>query len=127
MKHDDEYLRKIGVDLSVLGKEMFDTQVLQAYRESLREREKYFMRGLSHLLKEYSINYQESQLHNAGCDAFYTMMVFLRQMDYTAKEVNAIVAKSKYPWTRSFYYKYDFFLYVQLTSCIIEVIVKTLK
>ena len=97
MKHDHDYLRKIGVDLSVLGKEMFDTQVLQAYRESLTEREKYFMRGPSYLLKEYNINYHESHLHNAGCDAFYTMMVFLRQMDYSVDEVNAIVAKSKDP------------------------------
>ena len=95
VKHDDDYLRKIGVDLSVLGKEMFDTQLLQAYRESLKESEKYFMRGLSYLLKEYNVNYLESHLHNAGCDAFYTMMVFLRQMGYSAEKVNAIVATSK--------------------------------
>ena len=92
VKHDDAYLKKIGVDLSVLGMEIFDTQVIQTYKESLKEREKYFMRGLAHLLKEYNINYQERDLHNAGCDAFYTMMVFLRQMGYSAEKVNAIVA-----------------------------------
>jgi hypothetical protein len=92
VKHDDAYLRNIGVDLSELGKEMFDTQVLQTYKESLKESENYFMRSLSHLLKEYNINYQESDLHNAGCDAFYTMMVFLRQREYSAEEVNTIIA-----------------------------------
>ena len=50
------------------------------------------MRGLSNLLKEYNVNYREKDLHNAGCDAFYTMMVFLRQMGYIVEEVNAIVA-----------------------------------
>ena len=92
MKHDDAYLRKVGVDLSVLNKDMFDTQVIQTYKDSLKESEKYFMRGLSYLLKEYKVNYHESDLHNGGCDAFYTMMVFLRQMGYSAQEVNAIVA-----------------------------------
>ena len=92
MKNDDEYLRNIGVDLSELRKEMFDTQVLETYKESLKESDKYFMRGLNHLLREYKVNYQESHLHNAGCDAFYTMMVFLRQMGYSAEEVNTIIA-----------------------------------
>ena len=92
MKNDDAYLRDIGVDLSVLGKPMFDTQILETYKDSLKERNKYFMRGLSYLLREYDLNYEESDLHNAGCDAFYTMMVFLRQMDYLAGEVNAIIA-----------------------------------
>ena len=92
VEHDDAYLKKIGVDLSVLDKEMIDTQVIQTYKESLKEREKYFMRGLSYMLKEYNVNYQEKDLHNAGCDAFYTMMVFLRQMGYSAEKVNAIVA-----------------------------------
>ena len=92
VKHDDAYLKKIGVDLSVLGMDMFDTQVIQTYKESLKESEKYFMRGLSNLLKEYNVNYREKDLHNAGCDAFYTMMVFLRQMGYIVEEVNAIVA-----------------------------------
>ena len=68
------------MDLGQLGKQMFDTQVVQIYKESLKESEKYFMRGLSHLLKEYQVSYQESHVHNRGCDAFYTMMVFLRQM-----------------------------------------------
>ena len=80
------------MDLSALGMEIFDTQVIQTYNESLKEREKYFMRGLSYLLKEYNVNYQEKDLHNGGCDAFYTMMVFLRQMGYSVEEVNAIVA-----------------------------------
>ncbi len=92
MKHDDAYLRNIGVDLRELGKEMFDTQIIETYKESLKESEKYFMRGLSHLLREYQLNYEDGHLHNAGCDAFYTMMVFLRQMDYSAEEVNAIIA-----------------------------------
>ena len=92
VKNDDAYLRKIGVDLSVLGMEIFDTQVIQTYNESLKESEKYSMRSLWHLLKEYKVNYQENDLHNGGCDAFYTMMVFLRQMGYSAQEVNEIVA-----------------------------------
>ena len=92
MKHDDAYLKSIGVDLKVLGKEMLDTQIVEAYKESLKVRDKYYMRGLSHLLKEYQLNYQESDLHNAGCDAFYTMMVFLRQMDYSAQQVNDLIA-----------------------------------
>jgi hypothetical protein len=66
VKHDDTYLRNIGVDLSELGKEMFDTQVLETYKESLKESEKYFMRGLSHLLKEYKVNYQESSGEASG-------------------------------------------------------------
>ena len=92
MKHDDAYLRDIGVDLSELGKEMFDTQTVQIYKESLKESEKYFMRGLSYLLREYELNYEDKDLHNAGCDAFYTMMVFLRQMGYSTEFVNAIIA-----------------------------------
>ena len=80
------------MDLSALGMEIFDTQVIQTYKESLKESEKYFMRGLSNLLKEYNVNYQEKDLHNGGCDAFYSMMVFLRQMGYSVEEVNAIVA-----------------------------------
>ena len=92
MKHDDAYLRNIGVDLSVLGKDMFDTQLVQTYNESLKESGKYFMRGLPYLLREYGLNYQDGDLHNAGCDAFYTMMVFLRQMGYSAEEVNTIIA-----------------------------------
>ena len=92
VQHDDAYLRDIGVNLSALGKPMFDTQILETYKDSLKERDKYFMRGLGYLLKEYNINFQESDLHNAGCDAFYTMMVFLRQMGYSASKVNIIIA-----------------------------------
>ena len=92
VKNDDSYLRDMGVDLSVLGKEIFDTQVLDVYKESLKLSEKYFMRSLSHLLREYKVNYQERDLHNAGCDAFYTMMVFLRLMGYSAEQVNAVIA-----------------------------------
>ena len=76
VKHDDDYLRKIGVDLKAHRKEILDTQIVQTYKESLRERNAYSMRGLSYLLKEYQVNYKDSDLHNAGCDAFYTMMVF---------------------------------------------------
>jgi hypothetical protein len=76
---------------------MFDTQVLETYKESLEESEKYFMRGLPYLLKGYAVNYQESHLHNAGCDAFYTMMVFLRQRGYSLKLVNDII---------EYYYEY---------------------
>jgi hypothetical protein len=92
VEHDDAYLRNIGVDLSELGKDMFDTQVLQTYKESITESGKYFKRGLSHLLREYKVNYEDSDLHNGGCDAFYTMMVFLREMGYSAEEVNTIIA-----------------------------------
>ena len=92
VQHDDTYPRVTGVDLSVPGKQMFDTQVLEIYKESLKEKDKYSMRGLSYLLRKHNINFQESDLHNAGCDAFYTMMVFLRQMGYSAREVNAIIA-----------------------------------
>ncbi|XP_028402923.1 uncharacterized protein YDR514C-like [Dendronephthya gigantea] len=92
VKHDDAYLKDIGVDLSVLGKAMFDTQVVETYKESLKESNKYFMRGLSNLLRTYNLDYEDSHLHNAGCDAFYTMMVFLRQMGYDASTVNAIIA-----------------------------------
>ena len=92
VQHDEAYLKNIGVDLSLLRKEMFDTQVIQTYKESIVDGEKYFMRGLSYMLKEFKLNYQESQLHNAGVDAFYTMMVFLRQMEYSAEQVNAIIA-----------------------------------
>jgi hypothetical protein len=91
VKHDDAYLQNIGVDLRKLCKPMFDTQIVQTYKESQKESEKYFMRGLLHLLKEYQVNYQESHLHNAGCDAFYTMMVFLRQMGYSTDKVNGII------------------------------------
>ena len=92
VKHDNDYLRDMGVNLSVLGKEIFDTQALDIYKESLKQSGKYFMRSLSHVLREYNVNYEEKDLHNAGCDAFYTMMVFLRLMGYTAGQVNAIVA-----------------------------------
>ena len=92
MRRDDAYLKKLGVDLGVLDKPMFDTQILETCKEGLKEGDKYFLRSLLNLLKEYKLNYQESDLHNAGCDAFYTMMVFLRQMGYTVSAVNDIIA-----------------------------------
>ncbi|CAB3989868.1 Hypothetical predicted protein [Paramuricea clavata] len=92
VKHDDAYLRNIGVDLSVRGNEMFYTQVVQTYKGSLIESEKYFMCSLSFLMGKY-LGYQERNLQNAaGSKAIYTMMAFLRQMGYSAEEVKTIIA-----------------------------------
>ena len=88
MKHDDAYLRNLGV----VGKDKFDTQIIQTYKESLKKSEEYFMRSLSFLMGKY-LDYQKSDLQNAaGCKAFYTMMAFLRQMGYSAEEVKTIIA-----------------------------------
>jgi hypothetical protein len=39
------------------------------------------------------LGYKKSALQNAaGCKAFYTMMAFLRQMEYSAEEVKTIIA-----------------------------------
>ncbi|XP_046859979.1 uncharacterized protein LOC124453250 [Xenia sp. Carnegie-2017] len=91
VQHDTEYLKNIGVDHIALGKEMFDTQVINIYKESLKDRDNFRTRGLNQLMKENKIEYREEDLHNAGCDAFYTMMLFLRQMNFTEEQVNAII------------------------------------
>lgn len=91
VQHDTEYLKNIGVDHIALGKEMFDTQVINIYKESLKDRDNFRTRGLIQLMKENKIEYREEDLHNAGCDAFYTMMLFLRQMNFTEEQVNAII------------------------------------
>jgi phosphoglycerol transferase MdoB-like AlkP superfamily enzyme len=79
---------------------MFDTHVLETYLENnlpeFSESTKY-MRCLPYLLRKYKLNYEENHLHNAGCDAFYNMMVFLRQMGYSAEKVNDLI---------EYYYEY---------------------
>lgn len=90
VKHDEGYLQSIGLDLTKLQKEMFDTQIIRTHEESKAINDCYFTRGLCYLLKEYNVSYKEEDLHNAGCDAYYTMMIFLRQMGYSASTVNRL-------------------------------------
>ena len=88
IKHDHDYLKNIGVDLTELGKEMLDTQLIQMHTEINDKR--YDMRGLSYLLREYGIDFEDKDLHNGGNDAYYTMMAFLRQMGYSKATVNVL-------------------------------------
>ena len=92
---DDDYLRNIGVDISELGKKIMDTQQVEMHLETTRlghrpSSDRLFIRGLIHLLKSYSVQFEEKDLHNAGCDAYYTMKLFLRQMGCSGSVVNAL-------------------------------------
>ena len=90
IKHDHDYLKNIGVDLTELGIEMLDTQLIQMHGEINDTR--FDMRGLSYLLREHGIDFEDKDLHNGGNDAYYTMMAFLRQMGYSKATVNGLSA-----------------------------------
>ena len=92
---DEDYLRKIGVDIAELGKEIMDTQLVEMQLEMTRPgyrsaNDRLFFRGLTRLLENYNVSFTQQDLHNAGCDAYYTMKVFLRQMGCSGSVVNAL-------------------------------------
>ena len=79
IENNDEYLRKRGLDLSKMKKEMFDTQLIQMAKEMEPRDVHYTMPSLKFLLQKYNVKYEEEDLYNAGCCACYIMMVFLCQ------------------------------------------------
>lgn len=90
---DEAYLKNIGVDLAEFKKEIMDTQQVQQHKEfeaagSVGDR--VYLRSLGKLLENCSVHYNEADLHNAACDAYYTMKVFLRQMGQSAAVVNSL-------------------------------------
>lgn len=92
-QNDEAYLEKIGLHLSQLQKEIMDTQLIEQHKEFQRiplNDDRLYLRSLTKLLQSYDVNFKEKDLHNAGCDAYYTMKVFLRQMGHNDTVVNAL-------------------------------------
>ena len=73
--HDEEFLASCGV--SVLGKRMFDTQILAM--ALLPDGPLCY--SLKRLLIDLEIPFEEDILHNGGNDAYYTMDAFLALTD----------------------------------------------
>ena len=92
-RNDEAYLKKVGLDLSELKKEIMDTQQIEQHKEfaaSRYESDRLYLRNLGRLLQNYAVSHEEKDLHNAGCDAYYTMKAFLRQMGHEASVVNSL-------------------------------------
>lgn len=89
-RNDEAYLKKVGFDLSEL--KIMDTQQIEhkEFAASRYESDRLYLRNLGRLLQNYTVSYEEKDLHNAGCDAYYTMKAFLRQMGYDASVVNSL-------------------------------------
>ena len=70
--HDTEFLASCGV--SVLGKPMFDTQILATRLLP----DGPLVRDLKRVVVDLHIPFDnDARLHNSGNDAYYTMKVFL--------------------------------------------------
>ena len=78
------------MDLSEFQKEIADTQLIELHKADQLHEDKIYLSGLKRLLEKYDLKFREEHLHNAGCDAYYTMKVFLRQMDCDLSTVNSL-------------------------------------
>ena len=91
VENNDEYLRKRGLDLPKMKKEIFDTQLIQMAKEMEPCDVHYTMPSLKFLLQKYNVKYAEEDLHNAGCCACYIMMVFLCQTGSSTHTVDTLL------------------------------------
>lgn len=89
--NDAAYLKSIGLDLAEFRKEIMDTQLIEQHKEfQCSAGERLFLRNLGKMLQSYNVRHEEKDLHNAGCDAYFTMKVFLRQMGHGIGVVNSL-------------------------------------
>ena len=87
------FIKGIGVDLLQLKKEIADTQLIDQHKNFEVTGfcgDRLYLSGLSKLLMKYGIIYREADFHNAACDAYYTMKVFLCQMGHGNAIINSL-------------------------------------